>query len=209
MLIVPFTPDLSSVKKQEIMNTRIILLILLAGSPFLLAAQAIYAVNDAAVITIEGTSTMHDWEMETKKVSGKAEFILDGNEVRGIKSLYITVPSESLKSGKGAMDKNAYKALKTNDHREINFTLTDVSKIETSGGKYILTCEGRLTIAGKTKAVELTATCLPKSNGSIQCKGGKVIKMTEYEVEPPSFMFGSVKTGDQLEIEFDVMFSKS
>jgi len=58
MLIVPFTPDLSSVKKQEIMNTRIILLILLAGSPFLLAAQAIYAVNDAAVITIEGTSTM-------------------------------------------------------------------------------------------------------------------------------------------------------
>src|SRR5690606_9017466 len=168
-----------------------------------------YTINDLASIKIAGTSTMHDWEMETPKVTGKAGFILDGNEITGIKFLDVTIPSESLKSGKGAMDKNAYKALKTDDHKEIGFILNKVSKIEKSGDKFILTAEGRLTIAGTTKNVQLLTTVLPKGNGDIQCTGETSLKMTDFGVEPPSFMFGSVKTGDQLEIAFDVSFTKS
>jgi len=186
----------------------VLFLTLLLGS-HTLYAQTNYAINDLASIKIAGTSTMHDWEMETPKVTGKAGFILDGNEITGIKFLDVTIPSESLKSGKGAMDKNAYKALKTNDHKEIGFILNKVSKIEKSGDKFILTAEGRLTIAGTTKNVQLLTTVLPKGNGDIQCTGETSIKMTDFGVEPPSFMFGSVKTGDQLEIAFDVSFTKS
>ena len=186
----------------------VLFLTLLLGS-HTLYAQTNYAINDLASIKIAGTSTMHDWEMETPKVTGKAGFILDGNEITGIKFLDVTIPSESLKSGKGAMDKNAYKALKTNDHKEIGFILNKVNKIEKSGDKFILTAEGRLTIAGTTKNVQLLTTVLPKGNGDIQCTGETSIKMTDFGVEPPSFMFGSVKTGDQLEIAFDVSFTKS
>lgn len=186
----------------------VLFLTLLLGS-HTLYAQTNYTINDLASIKIAGTSTMHDWEMETPKVTGKAGFILDGNEITGIKFLDVTIPSESLKSGKGAMDKNAYKALKTNDHKEIGFILNKVSKIEKSGDKFILTAEGRLTIAGTTKNVQLLTTVLPKGNGDIQCTGETSIKMTDFGVEPPSFMFGSVKTGDQLEIAFDVSFTKS
>jgi hypothetical protein len=35
-------------------------------------------------------------------------------------------------------------------------------------------------------------------------KGSKPIKMSEYNVEPPSFMFGSVKTGNDITITIDV-----
>lgn len=186
----------------------VLFLTLLLGS-HTLYAQTNYTINDLASIKIAGTSTMHDWEMETPKVTGKAGFILDGNEVTGIKFLDVTIPSESLKSGKGAMDKNAYKALKTDNHKEIGFILNKVSKIEKSGDKFILTAEGRLTIAGTTKNVQLLTTVLSKGNGDIQCTGETSIKMTDFGVEPPSFMFGSVKTGDELEIAFDVTFTKS
>lgn len=191
------------------MKTLSVLILTLLLGTCSLNAQTSYTINDLATIKIEGTSTMHDWEMETRKVAGNAGFLLEGNEIKGIKSLNITIPSESLKSGKGPMDKNAYKALKTDDHKEIGFILTKVSKIERSGDKFILTSEGRLTIAGATRNIQLMATVLPKGNGEIQCTGDTVIKMTEYEVEPPSFMFGSVKTGDQLKIAFDVTFTKS
>lgn len=186
-----------------------LILLALAVGPYLTNAQNLYSINDAAALRVAGTSTMHDWEMETKKVSGKAEFILDGNDLKDVKSLRITVAPENLKSGKGAMDKNAYKALKTDTHKEITFVLTRVTKVERSTDRYILTCEGNLTIAGKTKPVQLIAECRPGASGNIQCTGTKAINMTEYDVEPPSFMFGSVKTGNQVEIVFDVVFAKS
>lgn len=191
------------------MKTPVVLFLTLLLGTYPVCAQNIYTINDLAIIKIEGTSTMHDWEMKTSKVTGKAGFILDGNEIKGIKSLNVTIPSESLKSGKGAMDKNAYKALKTDDFKEIAFALTNVSKIEKSGSRFDLTCEGRLTIVGTTKDVQLTVTVVPKGNGDIQCTGETAIKMTDYKVDPPSFMFGSVKTGDQLEMTFDVTFTKS
>jgi hypothetical protein len=31
--------------------------------------------------------------------------------------------------------------------------------------------------------------------------------MTEYNVEPPTFMFGSVKTGDEINVIFDLAFA--
>lgn len=196
-------------QKQKAMKTLSILLVGFWCVPYGLFAQTVYTIHDKATVKIEGTSTMHDWEMNTRKVSGKAEFIFDGTDVKGIRSLHITIPSESLQSGKGAMDKNAYKALKTDDHKEIRFTLTEVTRVERSGSRFILTCLGKLTIAGTTKEVQLTATCLPGDGGTIQCIGEKAIRMTEYGVEPPSFMFGSVKTGDELQIVFDVVFTKS
>lgn len=191
------------------MKTLSYLLLTLLLGPCSLYAQINYTINDLATVTIEGTSTMHDWEMETRKVTGNAGFVFDGNELTDIRSLNVIIPSESLKSGKGAMDKNAYKALKTDNHQEITFILGSVGKIAKSGGKFILTTEGKLTIAGTTKNVQLTATVASKGNGDVQCTGNTVIKMTDYGVEPPSFMFGSVKTGDQIEVVFDVTFTKS
>lgn len=191
------------------MKTLSILTLILLPGLHSLYAQTNYTINNLATVSVEGTSTMHDWTMETAKVTGKAGFILNGDEITGIRSLSVTIPAESLKSGKGAMDKNAYKALKTDDHKEIGFILGKVNKIEKSGDKFILTTEGKLTIAGATKNVQLTATALPKSNGDLQCTGSTTIKMTDYQVEPPSFMFGSVKTGDQITIAFDVTFSRS
>jgi len=190
------------------MKTPIILFLTLV-CPIVAGAQKVFTTCEEGSIKIEGTSTMHDWDMTTGSISGTAAFVLNGNAITDIKSLSVTIPAESLKSGKAAMDKNAYKSLKTDSHKDIAFVLTDVTRIEKSGGAYTITAQGKLTIAGTTKPVQLTAKAVVKGNGKIECTGEYALKMTDYKVEPPSFMFGSVKTGDDLRIKFNVVFTGS
>ena len=183
------------------------LFLLLATS--CLIAQNAYKVGKAVTLKVEGTSTLHDWEMESSSVTGNATFEVEANEIKSLDGLTISIPAESMKSGKDAMDKNAYKALKTSDNKTITFQMSRLIGIEKSASAYVITCEGKLTIAGTSKLIQLKATCQLNGNGSIQCKGEKVFNMTEYKVEPPSFMFGSVKTGEEVKILFDVVLTKA
>ena len=100
------------------------------------------------------------------------------------------------------MDKNAYSALKTDKNKQITFQLAS-GKIE---GKTIR-CVGSLTIAGTTKQIDVDATYTILSDGSIQCKGSKKLAMRDYNVEPPSFMFGTVTTGNEITVSFDVVLA--
>jgi polyisoprenoid-binding protein YceI len=184
----------------------------ISNRAWIITMAAVFAVLSAAgqanykqtgAITIAGTSTMHDWTMTSKEANYSAGFEIgaDGTPTK-LNTVTLTVPAESLKSGKGAMDNNAYKALKTDKNKQITFQLTG-SKIS---GK-VITCTGNLTIAGTTKPVDVDVTYEVK-NGTVVCKGSKKIKMTDYSVEPPSFMFGSVKTGDEITVTFDVTLSQ-
>jgi len=162
-----------------------------------------YRISGAPMIRIDGTSTIHNWEMTSNQADLKASFETDGagNPVK-LSSLTVNIPAESLKSGKGAMDKNAYTSLKTDKNKLITFQLTSA----TINGKTIET-KGNLTIAGTTKPIDLQVTIEMQGDGSLKCKGTKKIIMSEFNVEPPSFMFGSVKTGDEITLLFEIILS--
>lgn len=166
-------------------------------------AQDVYKTQKASVV-IKGTSTLHDWEMKSEAFSCQSAFVLDNNKVSGVKSLSLSIPVQTLKSGKGAMDKNAYSALKAENHKQISYTISSTKLV---GDKLI--CTGNLTIAGVTKAMDVEATCALNADNTIVCKTIKSFKMSEFKVEPPSFMFGSVTTGDDITLEFNLTFKKS
>lgn len=147
---------------------------------------------------------MHDWEMKSEAFSCQSSFTIDNNKVSGVKSLSLSIPVQTLKSGKGAMDKNAYAALKAENHKQISYTISSTKLV---GDKLI--CTGNLTIAGVTKAMEVETTCSVNTDNTIVCKTVKSFKMSEFKVEPPSFMFGSVTTGDEITLEFNLTFKKS
>lgn len=171
-------------------------------------AQSDYALKNTSII-VTGTSTLHDWEMKTTSAKGQGSFVVENVRLVSVKDLTLSIPAETLKSGKDAMDKNAYKALNTSKHKTITFQLIKVNSIEKQGSDFVINAEGKLQIAGVTKTITISALCAIDKNGSISCKGEKSIKMSAFDVEPPSFMFGSVKTGDDIDVSFDVSFSKN
>jgi len=166
-------------------------------------AQETYKVQKASVV-LKGTSTLHDWEMKSEGFSCTSVFQMENNKVEEVKSLTLSISVQTLKSGKGAMDKNAYAALKQEDHKQITYTITSST---VQGNKII--SNGNLTIAGVTKPMQVESTYVINADNTIVCKASKKFKMTEFNVEPPSFMFGSVTTGDEITMAFDLTFKKS
>src|SRR6187551_1685967 len=165
--------------------------------------QEAYKIQKASVL-LTGTSTLHDWEMKAEGFSCNSLFQLENNQVTQVKSLTLTIPVQSLKSGKNAMDKNAYSALKAEQYKQITYVIISTKVV---GNKII--CSGNLTIAGVTKPMEVETICSVNADNTIVCKTSKSFKMTDFNVEPPSFMFGSVTTGDEITMTFDLTFKKS
>ena len=168
-----------------------------------------YSVNNAASsLKVEGTSNVHDWEITAKDLQGSMKVQMTDGQLVQIDDLKFTVVAESLKSGKGGMDKNTYKALNTDKYKTITYELQKVNNLDcTSKTSCKVTTTGALTIAGTKKNVEIVFDA-KVSGDKIVLSGNKKIKMSEFKVDPPTAMFGTITTGDDLNIKFQVSFNK-
>jgi polyisoprenoid-binding protein YceI len=167
-------------------------------------AQVQYQQRNDFNLTISGTSTMHDWEMKSSKIACNATFTFyEDGELGGLSLLNFTMPAESLKSERTGLDAVAYKALKTKQYTTITFNLIKAS-ISKQGT--LINCSGTLTVAGETRDIELVAAAKVNSDHSINIRGSKQIDMRDFEIDPPTFLFGNFKTGEIVTINFDLTF---
>jgi polyisoprenoid-binding protein YceI len=159
---------------------------------------------------LTGTSNLHDWEMKAAKGNSQATFMVNPKgKVISMSRLSFSVPAKNLKSKHSAMDKNTYKALKTDKNPNISFTGTASSIKSTGGNNYTLSCDGKMSIAGTTKATNLAATGIYNpANGSFNITGVKKMKMTDYNITPPTAVMGTIKTGDDITLSYNVNLTK-
>ena len=173
-----------------------------------MVAQTFNVNKGASNLKVEGTSNIHDWELTAEELQGSMKVQMEDGQLVQIDDIKFTVVAESLKSGKGGMDKNTYKALNTDKHKTITYQLQKVNNLDcTSKSSCKVTTTGVLTVAGTKKNVELVFDA-KVSGDKIVLSGNKKIKMTEFNVEPPTAMFGTITTGDDLNIKFQVTFNK-
>ena len=171
--------------------------------PLFIGAQNFSLSNNSSII-VSGTSSLHDWDVKAENFNG--EIIFEDLNSGVIKDISISVIAESLKSGKKGMDKNTYKALKTNSHQSITYNLVDVITIEKiDDASYKVKCEGDLTIAGTTNTA-IIDFLLIKENNKCSVTGSCSVKMTSFGVEPPKALLGTIKTGDEVTIKFNTSF---
>ena len=113
---------------------------------------------------------------------------------------------KGLKSESELMDSRTYSTLKADKHQKINFKLVSAD-VTQQGGQYLIKATGNLTIAGVTKSVVLMANGVMNNDKLITVTGSKKIKMSEWQIKPPSFMFGAMKVGDEVTIDFNLKFN--
>ena len=191
--------------KYDNVRTKILsLMVLLIISFNSIQAQESKLINQESFLTVLGTSSLHDWHIIAEQQSGKINFT--DKAACNIKTLSISIVAESLKSGKGSMDKNTYKALKTDDFNNITFYLTEVKNVEaTAESTFKVKAIGDLTIAGTKKSIPLDFT-VSNVDGKTKVEGEKEIKMTDFNVEPPKALFGTITTGNEITIKFSTIF---
>lgn len=188
-------------KMHSYLKSFVITLVLLSGTA-LLHAQAKYRMGTSQEFKVTGTSTLHDWEMESNQAKGDGVIAIDGAQIQEINALNISLPAKSLTSGNARMERLAYSSLEADKHPQIRFELTQVRNITAS----TVLAEGRLTIAGQTRPVTLRANYVVNGS-SINFKGTYSIKFSQFEIDPPTALLGAVKTGDDLQLLFDVNFT--
>ncbi|ALJ05021.1 hypothetical protein APS56_07735 [Pseudalgibacter alginicilyticus] len=166
-------------------------------------AQEFNLNNQESSLKVLGTSNVHDWELDAENLSGKISF-KNLNECL-IEAINVVVTAESLKSGKSSMDKNTFKALKTDDHKTITFQLVEAKSVTSKGaGVFAVKSSGDLTIAGTKKRISLDFD-VNTNGGKAILTGEKKINMTDFKVEPPKAMFGAITTGEELTIKFSIV----
>lgn len=177
--------------------------------------QTNYQLMDNSTMKIAGTSTIHDWECDVEEIN--ASISLDEASLNmeskssPVQSLVLNIPVEKIESGKGGMNKKIYDALKEKRHPNITFELTS-SEIALSGtngneGHLQLATNGKLTVAGTSQEISFPVDGYIHSDGSYKFTGSYEINMKDYNVDPPSAMFGTIKSGEMVTVSFEFYLS--
>lgn len=181
-------------------------------------AQVEYKISSESTMTISGTSTIHDWTSKVNEINGTyilKESIAEKKLPKSgsiVESVKIEVPVLSIESPRGAtMDNKTYNALKSEEHPNIIFEVTrdQIKSItDPKTETFQLDVTGKLTIAGHTKEVSLTLDGQKVDENTLKFKGSIPIDMITYNVEPPTAMFGQIKTGKDVTIDFELTLVK-
>lgn len=153
-------------------------------------------------MSVQGSSTLHDWESEITKADLKGEILVSNSQLKEVKNLEVKIPVESIKSTKGKMmDSKTYDAFNSSKNPFIVYALKD-AKVNPDG---TIDGNGTLTMAGVTKPMQVKAKYKVLNNGDVQLIVSRTFKMSEFKMDPPTAMMGSIKVGDEVTVNFDVV----
>jgi polyisoprenoid-binding protein YceI len=170
------------------------LLLLTSASVFAQASQDV-RIDRNAVFFVDGTSTLHDWTVESDAATGTIVM-----SESGIASVSVRVPVESLKSGKSGMDRRMYEALESRRHNTILFTSNSVT-LSDDGRSGV--AKGELTIAGQKRNHEVPFT-LDGNGNNWTFSGSSTFTMTSFSMDPPTAVMGTIRTGDEITVRFEI-----
>ena len=162
-------------------------------------SQETYTLNEESTLTIDGTSTVHDWTVTANSMEGTLQAKADA-----VNAVDFTVAVADIVSDRAAaMDKKMHDALKMDEHPKVLFTAQGVDV--SMEGKQDL--KGTLNIAGVENEVTLPVS-ITESDGKLIITGEQKVVLKEYDIEPPTAMFGSIVVGDEVTVKFDLKFAK-
>lgn len=194
------------------MNTtkfKLLAFIAFFGIASMVTAQKSYKLDKTSTFTVSGTSTLHDWDMtspsgtgKTTTATGTATLTIADSKLTAIEALSINLPVENIKSHKEKMDKVAYEHLDTKKHPNIKYVLKSAHKVNET--TWELT--GTYTIVGANKVFKTTVKTTVTKDG-LNLQGSEKIKFSDFGMERPKALLGTVKAGDELTLKFNVNFN--
>ena len=178
-----------------------------------LSQNSLYTLSGESNFSIEGSSTLHDWKAEAQDVKGEIQL---PEEFQGanlppvgssINQLNVKVAVASMDGGKEVMNGKMHRALQKDTHPFIQYELTSakVSSSDNAANQVQMATEGKVTIAGVTQTITMTVKGKYVMGTGWEFSGSQSLSMSDYNIEPPTAMFGQIVTGDEVSISFNLI----
>ena len=172
-------------------------------------------VMDGSSLSIEGSSTLHSWTVDATRFS--VTFCIpptwfespDNWTGEDVARLSVIVPVEGLDGGRNKMNRDLKNALNYDEYKNIRFEWGDIRLTGKTDIGWHAEVEGSVTVAGVTRAVSFDADLSYNEWSQVVAKGRVPLKMTDFDVDPPTALFGVIRTDDEIEIKFEIYFSES
>lgn len=161
-------------------------------------------------ISIKGSSSLHDWMMNVNQVNGSGTIEVEAQKLKSISQLQIEIPVTAIISDRNSkkMDDNAHDALGKRSFPLIKFQLSKIYAIKQTEKGQLLNTKGVFNVAGVSREEDLTVYASMNKDGSIRFHGDKKIFMTDYKIKPPKAMMNLLTTGNEVNVQFDILMNK-
>ena len=163
-----------------------------------LQAQTLKLNPKTFVMSIFGTSTLHDFQSKVTQATGE----LVVNDAKQVQSFSIEIPVKSIKSNEKLMDTKTWDTFHADKFPTISFKSTEVNNLQVAGSDVNVTVTGNMTMAGCTKKVTLKSVGKMVKPGVYQFKGSIALKITDFKMTPPVMLI--VKVGDAITLKYDL-----
>ena len=171
-------------------------------------SQKSYVLNpEKSKMTIQGTSSLHDWEMEVRDMNCLTKIMTAGRKLSSVQYIEFSCSPTSIMSDYKLMDKKTYEALKANDYSKIDFKMKNGEIVSSTEDEFNGSVTGNLFIAGQTREIKFPFNGNLLENGHIVIEGKVSLKMSEFKIDPPTAMLGTLKTGDEISILYSIDLS--
>lgn len=150
-----------------------------------------YRVQDGTIIFYASTP-LHDYEGESKELQGSVDFTSGEVDFK--------VPVKSFKTGIGKRDRDMYELLKAEKYPYIHFKAKVTKNINLKTNKeQKAVATGEMEISGVSNELEVPGTLIPEGD-NLRLKATFDIYITNYNIEPPSFLFNTVRDRHRIEV---------
>src|ERR1051326_1796847 len=172
----------------------VIALAIALAAAFVAAAHADRYTGTTSSITIEGTSTLHDWKVESSVINGEIDAPSLANWKDGSAVVKVAIPVQSIKADHDRMTRIMQDALKASQNPRITYELTSAELQSASADAFTVKTKGKLSIAGATRDIDMLVDGKRLEPATYVLNGSAPIRMTDFGIKPPVTMMNTLKT---------------
>lgn len=163
-------------------------------------------------MVIDGTSNIRDWDADVKTIN--TTFVMNEFDASNLSSLTaehfetleLSMPVEDIESGSGKLTSNMHKYLKEKDYPTISFNLTGIDSVTVNGNQATIAAKGIVNAAGEDHETTMTVDATFE-NGRVTFSGTQPLKMTDFNIDPPTALFGTIRARDEIDLIYSLTFS--
>lgn len=164
---------------------------------------------------IEGSASVVDYTCRAEQLSGNGTIENTANPQQNVQgdgqvAVTVRIPVKSLECGKKKMNRDMYGALKADEFDNISYHLLQAEMMNDASSDSIdedwmnIRTRGILEIAGETDTTEVLVEGKLIDQNRFQVRGSNSIDMKNFDIKPPTAMFGLIKADNTLTVRFDV-----